>query len=133
MTDFIYSGLPEGVVYTGVDGEQFISNIPNLNNISKSFVYKTNITNQIVISPSSVEKQIEILGITLIGSGSSGTVKLTKLNGDCVLPMYISVQARASASGSLNVKLPVGESLYITITSLQASTEVFVGVTYFER
>lgn len=130
MSDFVYEGVPNGVIYS--KGFEAIKTLDHINHISKSFVFTGAVTNQVLLSPSTENHSLVIRGITLLAQGNSGVVKLLRESGNIVLPMYVSNQNRTNTSGQLNVILEKGTDLLLTISGIQNGTEMFVGVTYFE-
>ena len=91
-----------------------------------------NVTGQTLVAPSAGHK-LTIKGITILGNGNSGDVKLKRSSDDAViLPGYFSAQSRANTSAALNIKLGVDEFVYVDTDSRGASDETFVGVSYIE-
>ena len=119
------------------DDENSIQITENPNVIkSKSNYYTGALSQQALITPPT-GKRINVLGITLETGGTNGNIYLKRGNGipldpeintDIVLPLFVSVQNKASASNNLNVVLDVDETLDLEIINI--SKDSFVGVSY---
>lgn len=91
-----------------------------------------NVTGQSLVAPSAGHR-LTIKGITLLGSGNQGDVKLKRSSdGTVILPGYFSAQSRANTSAALNIKLGIDEFVYVDTDSRGATDETFIGISYIE-
>lgn len=131
MGDFVFKGLPSDLVSRTSDDGYGLITADGVLNKSKSYLFTGDITNYTLITPS-VGNFLIIKGITIIGDGVSGAIKLFRSsNNQCILPCFMSSHNSASTSNSLNLRLNVNESLYISTTG-RGALESFVGVSYKE-
>ena len=131
MSNFVYKGFPSIFGNQNSSGKKFISTDSSFSNNSTSVVVVGNSTSD-VLSPST-GRQLIIKGITIVGGGNAGTVKLYRDSNDSViLPVYVSLHGRQSTSGALNLVLNVDEKVYVTTASRGENDETFVGISYME-
>ena len=84
---------------------------------------------EVFITPQSGNRLI-IKGVTIIGDGNSGTIKL--VSGDrIILPLYLSNFSRSGTSGALNIELETDQSISILAEGRGTSIS-FAGVSYLE-
>lgn len=69
--------------------------------------------------------------IVITGNGNQGRCDV-KINGVTVLPQYFTVQSRTATAGGLNLEVKSGDTLTIQTTDRGASSETFVGISYYE-
>lgn len=105
------------------------------NRISKpnEFVFSVDVNNAVLISPSSENKTLYIVGVTITTDSTTGEISLLEgLSGELILPVYLSTQSRGGTSGNLLYKLQKGESLNYSLIGLQTNKKAFIGITYVE-
>ena len=102
------------------------------NNLSKAIEVTGDGTHTLI--PAKADTQYWIKGITILGEGNSGEVRLLGTkdgSATLLLPLYISAQNKGNTTGALNLKLD--ENTPITFTTTGRSTnKTFVGVSYIE-
>ena len=131
MGDFVYKGIPSDVITRNSDDGYALSTTDGLINKSKSYLFTGDITTYTLITPAT-GNYIIIKGITIIGDGNTGTIKIFRSsNNQCILPCFMSSKNYATASTALNLVLNINESVYITTVS-RGAVESFVGVSYKE-
>lgn len=131
MSEPVMRGFPDDLRRETANGGHFVPVDNGFSNDSKPAEIIGNVTGQVLVAPAAGRKLI-IKGITIIGNGNQGEVKVKRAGGITVLPAYFSAQNRAGTSGSLNLRLNVDEPLTVTTTGRGATDETFVGVSYIE-
>lgn len=100
-------------------------------NVSKPTTIVGNVTDLVLLAPAP-GKHLIIKGITVVGDGNQGTVKIKRETGGVtILPVYFSAQNRAGTSGALNIELGVDERVLVTATD-RGTSETFIGLSYVE-
>ena len=131
MSNYVYNGFPSTLIVHNSDMYNCVPAENGLLHKSTSIIFTGDKTSYEFIVPASGNR-ITIKGITIIGEGVSGVIKLTRSsNGLCILPCYMSSRNTETASGALNIKMGVDEKILITTTD-RGSNETFVGVSYIE-
>lgn len=125
-------GLNNSLVIYDSDFHDALAVQDNVLNRSKSYLFIGNVTDYEFLIPKS-GCYIVVKGITIIGDGNTGNVKLFReLNDQCILPAYFSAQVKNSASSALNIILGVNEKLLVTSVGRGDTSESFIGVSYIE-
>lgn len=131
-TNYVVKGLPDGIIQRNIRDGMALRVVDNCLHTSKADIIIGNQTNYVLATPA-VGSRIVIKGVSIIGEGNTGTIKiLRENNGVCILPCYMSVRQTSSASSALNIILDIDEKVLVTTVSRGASDESFVGVSYIE-
>lgn len=129
----VYNGFPRGVIGSSINNGNYIETIDGLAFVSVPTEFVGNVTAQLLVEPSDPANYIIIKGITVIGEGNTGVVKIHDVANKNYLATYFSVNPRGGTSNALNIVLPPGESIYVTSITRGGNDETFVGISYLER
>lgn len=131
MSKTLLTGFPAEILIENTSDEHAIATDNGSRNKSVPLTFTGDIASQDLVAPAA-GRRLVIKGITIIGDGNQGTVKVRRGAGNVtILPVYFSAQNRAGASGSLNIVLNVNEKVNVTATG-RAASETFVGISYVE-
>lgn len=131
MGNEVMAGFPAGVLVKTVSGEVLLVVDNGYQNESKPALIIGNVANQVLVDPKP-GAHLHIKGLTILGNGNSGDVKIKRGDGTILLPAYFSAQNRAGTTSALNINLNTDEVVTVTTTGRGASDETFVGVSYLE-
>lgn len=125
-------------VFRKENSSLFVTDNPQIT-FSKGNIFMADQAQTTLIQPSTGKKLL-IKGITMETEGNNGVITLKRGNGvpldpevntDVVLPLYASVQNKATVSGEISLLLDIDETLDLEIDGI-GSNETFVGVSYRE-
>lgn len=131
MSDGIYKGVPDCVVTHIPSGIGFLNVENGYSNVSVSNIYTGNVTNQVLVTPTS-GRRIIVKGLTVVAEGTVGEILIKRSStGQTILPCYVSSQSRQSTSNALNLVFNINETVTVTTTN-RGTSNSFVGVSYIE-
>lgn len=124
-------GVPNDIITDRINGERYIKTEEGCGHISYGHEFIGDLSDFVMITPTPGHK-IYIKGITILGDGVSGIVRLKRSSdGKTILPCYFSAHNHASTSSDLNFEILETESILID-TDSRGSVYSFVGVSYLE-
>jgi hypothetical protein len=127
-----FGGFPRSVISETTEGMNALGVETGFTNNSKPTLIIGNVLNQVLLAPSTGRKII-LKGISILGNGNTGTVKVTReSNGEIILPGYFSAQGKPSTSPAFNFRLDTDEKVLVTCVDRQATDETFIGLSYIE-
>lgn len=130
-TGHVISGLPTIVLKKSFQDGTAVKVETNCINTSVSIEFSGDLTAYDIVVPSAGNR-IVVKGMTIIGDGNVGTIKISRsINGATILPCYMGVRATQSASSALHLELLPDEKIQINTTQ-RGDNETFVGITYTE-
>jgi hypothetical protein len=74
-------------------------------------------------------KKIIIKGITILGDGNAGSVKIVA-DGVTYLPCYFSAQNKAGVSAQARIQIPENTDVEAVLVG-RGTSETFIGITYY--
>lgn len=132
MGDMKFSdGIDEAIESVKNDGS-FVVVDTTFSNESKAIEVTGNVTQDLLPAKTGISYRIK--GITILGDGSGGDIRLYGTRGGVItllLPLYMASSNRGATSSALNIKLDVNTKVYFTTTGRNANAS-FVGVSYIE-
>ena len=141
LTKYVYAGdnngwvlgeIEQATIHSAKNDGVFVSVDTTFSNESKGIEVTGNVTQTIL--PAKINTSYRIKGITILGDGSGGDIKLFGTIGGVItllLPLYMAASNRGATSSALNLKLDTNTSVYF-VTSGRATNASFVGVSYIE-
>ena len=142
LTKYIYVGVENGgwilgdieqtTIHSAKNDGNFVVVDATYSNESKAIEVTGNVTQELL--PAKAGASYRIKGITILGDGSGGDIRLYGIRGGVatlLLPLYMASSNRGATSSALNIKLDTNTSVYFT-TSGRSSNASFLGVSYIE-
>lgn len=130
MDDFVVKGFTRKALYKNTSNWGVSVTEDGLAHKTKVISFNDDVNELELIAPR-VGYQLIIKGLTIIGNGNTGFVKVNRGDDTAVLPIYFTVQNFASLSSGLNLELEVDEKLTVT-SNLRGTNETFIEVSYLE-
>ena len=125
------SGFPSKVILHDTRHFDSLSVENGAMHVSKALTYTGSQSGIVFLTPST-GKALCIKGITILGNGNTGIVKLLRSsNNNCIYPAYFTAQVKGSPSSAFNLVLLPNEYVILDLVD-RGTSETFVGVTYIE-
>lgn len=130
MANAVMRGYPVDLIKSAYNDGYFLPVDNGFANSSVPHEFTGDTADHVLVAPQPGQRLV-VKGVTILGDGNQGKVKIKRGNGVTILPAWFSAQNRAGASGALNVVLNPDEVVTVTATG-RGQSETFVGVSYIE-